>query len=304
MLSGRRPAGTAAVVAMLLCLLVTAAAWPQHSARADRPRRAQLVAADPAAGFAIVGHRGYPARDVTENTVPSFRRAVRYGATAVELDVQLTRDGRLLVMHDPTLDRTTTCRGRVAARTLAAIQQRCRGRRGHELVPSLGQVLGLVVRLGTDVVVDVKRPPASWSPARYHRLVDAIRSRGLVDRTVVLGFHRANLEAIRHIEPGLRVQGIASTPADVARIRTWADGLNLPASLATPELVGGLRDQGLLVLGRKTSLARDWSVLRESGADGLLTDSLASYGTWVARQGPATSPTPTPTPTPTPSPAV
>ena len=287
MLWARRPAGVAAVTVVLLCLVVTALFWPERSAHADRPGAAARLAAADAGGFAVVGHRGFPGRGVTENTVPSFRRAVRYGATAVELDVQLTRDGRFVVLHDPTLDRTTTCRGRADQRTLAAIQWGCRGRRGHELVPSLGQALDLVVRLGTHVVVDVKRPPSAWTPGRYRRLVDTIRSRGLVERTVVLGFHRANLEAVKALEPGLRVQAIATTPDDVAWMRTWADGLNLPASLATPELVADLRGQGLLVLGRKTGLASDWSALRDAGADGLLTGDVATYRSWAASQTPA-----------------
>ena len=291
MLWARRPAGMVAVAAVALCLVVAALFWPErpahaaHAAAQDPAARLAATSADAPGGFSLVGHRGYPGRGVTENTLQSFRRAVRYGATAVELDVQLTRDGQLLVLHDPTLRRTTTCRGRADRRTLAWVQHHCRGRRGHERLPSLAQALDLVRALGTHVIVDVKRPPAAWTSARYHRLVDTIRSRGLVTRTVVLGFHRDNLEAIRRIEPGLRIQAIADDLAEVRRMRPWADGLNLPASIATPELVASLREQGLLVLGRKTGLARDWSRLRAAGADGLLTGSVAPYRTWLARQG-------------------
>ena len=285
--------------ALLLVLTIALLVWPERTAHADRPDRPSVRLASAAPdGFAVVGHRGYPGRHVTENTVPAFRRAVAYGATAVELDVQLTRDGRFLVLHDPTLDRTTTCRGRVDRRTLARIQRHCRGQRGHELVPSLGQALDLVVRLHTSVVVDVKRPPSAWTPDRYQRLVRTIEQRGLQGRTVVLGFHRDNLEAIRSLDPALRVQAIARDLDDVDRMRTWADGLNLAASLATPDLVADLRSQGLLVLGRKTALRRDWGELRRAGADGLLTDHVASYVTW-ARSAPPLTPTPTEAPSPT-----
>ena len=60
----------------------------------------------------IMGHRGAPA-DEPENTLGSFRRALAVGVAAVELDVQLTKDGRLAVIHDETLDRTTNGRGPV-----------------------------------------------------------------------------------------------------------------------------------------------------------------------------------------------
>ena len=194
--------------------------------------------------------------------------------------MQLTRDGRFLVLHDPTLDRTTTCRGRADRRTLAQVQRHCRGRRGHELLPSLGQVLDLVARLRAHVVVDVKRKPSAWTPERYARLVRTIELRGLQDRTILLGFHRTNLESLRALDPALRVQAIASDPADVARMRTWADGINLPASLATPDLVSSLRADGVSVLGRRTSARSDWSRLRRAGAEGVLTDRVASYVSW------------------------
>jgi glycerophosphoryl diester phosphodiesterase len=218
--------------------------------------------------------------------------------------VQLTRDGRLVVMHDPTLGRTTTCRGRVDARTLRQVVTRCRARHG-ERIPALGDALDLVGALGTHVVIDLKRDPSAWTPDRYRLLVLAIRSRHLVGRTVVLGFHRANLEAVRALEPRLRVQAIADDLAEVERQRTWADGINLPASLATPELVTSLREQGLLVLGRKTQTTAEWEELRAGGVDGLLTGRVAPYVAWSDAQPepppttPPTSPPTTPTTTPT-----
>ena len=292
---GRRVGGLAVAggAVLALCLVVTLLFWPQRTAHADRPARSAVrlasVGTTDGAGFAVVAHRGYPGRGVTENTLPAFRQALTHGATAIELDVQLTRDGRLLVLHDPTLDRTTTCRGRVERRTLARLQERCRGRRGGERLPSLGQVLDLAVRRDAHVVVDLKRRPSVWSPTRYARLVGAIRSRGLEDRTVVLGYHRTYLEAVRALDPALRVQGIVDDLAEVARMREWADGVNLPATAATADLVADLRTQGLLVLGRKTGAETSWALLRDAGVDGLLTSRVEAYRTW------STASTPMPT---------
>ena len=70
----------------------------------------------------IIGHRGAPAEE-PENTLRSFRRALDLGVAAVELDVQLTRDGRLAVIHDETLDRTTNGHGRVRDFTLADLKK-------------------------------------------------------------------------------------------------------------------------------------------------------------------------------------
>ena len=62
----------------------------------------------------LIAHRGDSAHR-PENTLSSFLRALEVGADNVELDVQLTRDGRLVVIHDATLDRTTTGQGPVAS---------------------------------------------------------------------------------------------------------------------------------------------------------------------------------------------
>ena len=89
----------------------------------------------------IMGHRGAPA-DEPENTLRSFRRALEMGVAAVELDVQLTKDGRLAVIHDETLDRTTNGHGAVKDFTLAELKQLDAGQ--GEPVPSLEEVFDLV----------------------------------------------------------------------------------------------------------------------------------------------------------------
>lgn len=76
----------------------------------------------------LVGHRGNAAH-APENTIESFRQAVALGVDALELDVHLTRDGHVVVIHDPTLDRTTDGSGRVDRKTLAEIRQADAGAR-------------------------------------------------------------------------------------------------------------------------------------------------------------------------------
>jgi glycerophosphoryl diester phosphodiesterase len=66
----------------------------------------------------IIAHRGDSA-NWPENTLPAFRAALDVGADLIELDVQMTRDGEVVVIHDPVLDRTTSGKGKVGERTLA-----------------------------------------------------------------------------------------------------------------------------------------------------------------------------------------
>ena len=88
-----------------------------------------------------VGHRGAPGL-VAENTLAGFARAIELGCDAVECDVHLSRDGRLIVMHDDTVDRTTDGAGRIADMTLAQIRAPNAG--GGQKVPVLDEVLAAV----------------------------------------------------------------------------------------------------------------------------------------------------------------
>src|SRR3972149_11091012 len=96
----------------------------------------------------ILAHRG----DLThapENTLPSFQQAIQKGADGVELDAKLTADGHVIVIHDPTVDRTSDGNGRVAAFTLEAIRRFDAGSwfdekfRGTK-IPLLGEVFETV----------------------------------------------------------------------------------------------------------------------------------------------------------------
>jgi len=92
----------------------------------------------------IIGHRG-AAGEAPENTLASFLLAVQQGAHAVELDIDLTKDGEIIVIHDDTLDRTTTGKGFISELTLKEIKQYDAGiwydeRFEGEKVPTLEEV--------------------------------------------------------------------------------------------------------------------------------------------------------------------
>lgn len=239
--------------------------------------------------FAAVAHRGAPTSSVTENTMPALRRAVRTGADAVELDVSLTADERFLLMHDATLERTTTCRGPVAARSLAWLRAHCRGGRGGERLPSLGAALRYLK--GTDIalVLEIKRhPDAHWSAESLTRLRDAVVRAGMSERTLLLCFHAPTLELAEQTVPEVETQWVVTSwKQQVLRARRaptdWVDGVNVWARQLTRHRVQKLREAGLLVLGRHTESRRDWSRLRRYGVDGVMTDDVPGYLAWSRR---------------------
>lgn len=108
----------------------------------------------------VIGHRGAAAQ-APENTMAGFRRAVGLGVSWVELDVHVTADGRLAVIHDDTLDRTTNGRGRVGAKTAGQLAMLDAGgwfdpRYRGEPVPMLDQALDILVPSGIGVNIEIK----------------------------------------------------------------------------------------------------------------------------------------------------
>ena len=147
----------------------------------------------------IIGHRG--ARNLwPENSLEGFRRTRDLGVDAVEFDVHLARDGELVVIHDPSLERTTQGTGSVADRTateLAALG-----------VPSLEAVLDVYAGTSIELHVEMKTD-ALGRPYEglEKRLLDVIGERGLEKHAIVTSFVPEILETVRRLSPHQRVLG-------------------------------------------------------------------------------------------------
>jgi glycerophosphoryl diester phosphodiesterase len=130
----------------------------------------------------LLGHRGEPVGH-GENTLAGFAAALGCGADGVELDVQVTADGVPVVIHDATLDRTTSARGRVDALTRAQLPPE---------VPSLRDVL-LAMR-GHVIAVELK-PSYDADPTLAVRVLECIAETGTDDDAMVLAFDHRHLAA-------------------------------------------------------------------------------------------------------------
>jgi glycerophosphoryl diester phosphodiesterase len=188
----------------------------------------------------IMGHRGAPVAE-PENTRRSFARALEMGVAAVELDVQLTQDGRLAVIHDETLDRTTNGKGPVQHCTLAELQQLDAGQ--GEPVPVLEEIFELV-RDKAHLVVEMKQPESGPTLLRFFREHDAF------DQAMVISFWHPALKALKAEEPrlatGVLMVGCPADPVGLARAAA-ADALILQYAYVTGELVAAAHGAGLRV---------------------------------------------------------
>jgi glycerophosphoryl diester phosphodiesterase len=175
----------------------------------------------------VVGHRGAAAHR-PENTLPSFELAVEQGVDAIELDVHLTADGQLAVIHDATLDRTTDLTGVVAEMTMEQIRAADAGYRfqtdegaypyrGTGLrVPMLPEVLDWLPE-GTGVVVELKARLAADATVAALRDSRVVQS-GLA---TVISFDEQAIERVRELDATLPT-GLLLVPSDkVERVLSW-----------------------------------------------------------------------------------
>ncbi len=180
----------------------------------------------------IIAHRGDSAHR-PENTLASFAGGLEVGATVVELDVQLTGDGELVVIHDPLLDRTTTGTGDVRRMTLAEVRAVSAGypaRFGDawrgERVPTLAEALTLL-KGRARVLIEIKAESVSdaGQDGVEERTVQVVRRLGLAEQVALISFEHRALERLRTLAPEItRGHLFGRTTAD--EVLRSAEGAN------------------------------------------------------------------------------
>ncbi len=157
----------------------------------------------------VVAHRG-AAADAPENTMLAYQLAVDMGADAVEVDVHLSADGKLALIHDESLDRTTNLAGPVAGKTMAQIRRADAGYRfemtdgsfpfrGKKLrVPTLDEVLAWLPE-GIGLVVELKALEAT-APTIEMLRSSRVRAAGALS---VISFDERTLDEVRRLDPEL-----------------------------------------------------------------------------------------------------
>lgn len=225
----------------------------------------------------IYGHRGAKG-EVPENTLISFQRCLEHGVRRCELDLHLSRDGELMVIHDPTLKRTTGRRGRVAehdAAELVTYDARLGGPGWVQPCP-IPRLAELFEKCEFEHwQLEVK----SASRVRASRTVQAINDLaehyGLLERITVTSSSRVVLRALKQLTPhlsrGLVAEYAWLDPLKVAR-SYGCDLLALNWTLCTPERLLKAQQQGLHVSVWTVNEPALMRRLADFGVDSLITD--------------------------------
>ncbi|MEU3993070.1 glycerophosphodiester phosphodiesterase [Streptomyces platensis] len=213
--------------------------------------------------FLTIGHRGMMGVE-PENTLRSFVRAEQEGLDVIELDLHLSKDGALVVMHDADVDRTTDGAGPISERTLAELRELDAGR--GERIPVFEEVVAAVKAPLQAEIKDV---------AAAQALAEVLRSRDLVDRVDVISFHDEALAAIRTLLPGVRTALVGSRyGADVVdrALAVGATMLSLNIRRLTLELVERAHAAQLKVVAWTVNTHDQLRLARGLGLDGVVTD--------------------------------
>ncbi|MBT1104097.1 glycerophosphodiester phosphodiesterase family protein [Streptomyces sp. Tu10] len=199
-----------------------------------------------------------------ENTLRSFVRAEASGMDAIELDLHLSKDGALVVMHDVDVDRTTDGSGPIAARTLAELRELDAGQ--GERIPVFEEVLDAV---SSPLQAEIKDVAAARA------LADVIRERDLVGRVEVSSFHDEAVTEIARLVPGVRTVLIASRwGADVVDRAKAAGAATLALNIRrlTLEVVEQAHSEDMKVIGWVVNTQDHLRLARALGLDGATTD--------------------------------
>ncbi len=230
----------------------------------------------------IWGHRG-AAGHAPENTMASFALALAQGADGIELDTVLSADGFPVVIHDDSLDRTTSGQGLVSRRSLAELKALDAGfsaqfgqTHAGECVPTLDEVLGAFGRQ-TLINIELKRD-GSPNKALAARVVELVHAHGLAERVILSSFQSSNLRRVRALDPALPIGLLYARALGGARLLRWLSRELRPeahhpgCTTLQPEAIDRFHAQGLRVNTWTVNEETDLRRFANAGVDGLITD--------------------------------
>ena len=254
--------------------------------RAPKDRvRVSIFARRPSANL---GHRGtgptQAGRPFPENSISAFVAAMEQGANGVELDVEITQDGQLIVMHDDTLDRTTNCTGCVSEMTFDEIRA-CRlldgdGNPTEERPPTLTDVYTSLDNTAlVNVELKVFEPPCLTDTTGPDALVplaiEEVTRLDAAHRTIFSSFDETAAELVKMERPDYysALISLEAGPEDVETAVLLNQDAIHPSILISAETVQAALDEGLQVSVWVPNTAESMQAQIDKGSTAIITDN-------------------------------
>jgi glycerophosphoryl diester phosphodiesterase len=242
----------------------------------------------------IAGHRG-DRSTAPENTLASLQAALDSTLDFAETDVQLTADGVPVLLHDPTVDRTTDGTGLVRDFTLEQLRTLDAGSwYSAEFVgtrvPTLEEFLVIFAGSNKKLLIELKD---FWSQAEVGIVTNLIYSAGVQDRVTFTTKDFTTLRNIEAVAPGfpraIIMRLLPADPVGLAQFYGAIAILTSPESLEkNPRAVDLMHAAGLGVLLYTLNSEERWSAALAFGVDGIVTDKPSSLDKWLAETAPGT----------------
>lgn len=225
--------------------------------------------------FAHRGNSGY----YPENTMSAFRAAVPTGCAGIELDVQLSKDGEVVIIHDEKLDRTTNGTGLVRDHTLAELQKLdARGRFGTDVpfvtIPTLREYLEFVRTTNLFTNIELKTSRFEY-PGIEQKVLDLVKEYDLLDRVWYSSFNHYSIQRVKQIYPSANVGllidcWIVGIGAYAARL--GANSVNSSIAFLTKKTVDELHSYGIKAQAWTPNTKEELTRLYQDGMDVLITN--------------------------------
>nr|WP_101845627.1 glycerophosphodiester phosphodiesterase family protein [Halobacillus sp. Marseille-P3879] len=230
-----------------------------------------------------IAHRGASGY-APENTMAAFDKAFNMKADMFEIDVQMSKDGELVVIHDTTVDRTTDGTGKVGDLTYDELQQLDAGsffgeEFAGEKIPTLGEVLDEYKgKIG--ILIEMKSP--SLYPGIEEKIAEELKKRNLDkpnnDKIIVQSFEHNSVQAFHSILPDVPVGVLLSYSGDgisneqMIEFSSYAEYVNPNMAMIDTELVERIHEYGMQTHPWTVRDQESADYLLEVGADGIITD--------------------------------
>ncbi|GIN56248.1 glycerophosphodiester phosphodiesterase [Lederbergia ruris] len=154
----------------------------------------------------IFAHRGSSGTH-PENTITAFKEAVRLGVDGIELDIQLTKDGELVVIHDYTLDRTTDGTGKILDYTVEELKAFDAGSKfspefAGETIPTFREVLALLQDTNIELNIEIKKP-VKEDTGIEEKMIQELEKYQYSNRSIISSFNHDSLKRVISINKDL-----------------------------------------------------------------------------------------------------
>lgn len=224
-----------------------------------------------------VAHRGASAH-YPENTCLAFRKAIEQGVDALEIDVHRTADDELVILHDATLDRTTTGAGRVRDHTWAQLRSLDAGR--GEPIPTLAEVIQLAREARVHLCVEVKGATEVEEFAIAEGIVRALEAADFLHQSLLTSFSPAALLRVKALQPRAATmldptpQDGSLTPRQICEqtLAAGANSLSYDFRFLTPAIAAECQFAGLALWPWDPDEPADILGLLKLGVPGLMTN--------------------------------